>query len=313
MRRAMMVTMAAVAALTIGACDYETERDMGGLAGNEELADDERLAADDDLDARENEEMAAAQRQQPGQPAQRQQPGQQPGQPAQPGAMGDPGGTERTGTAAGAGSDAENAQTASDARDLVQGAATVVDRMQRDPELAKLLQQAEGVFIVPKYGKGAAIIGARGGEGVLVARGQNGTTDDWTGPLFHDIGAISVGPQIGAAGGDIAMLLMNEEAVQSFTDDDNFSLNADAGFTLVDYSAEGQASAGKGDVILWSDMEGAFAGVALSVTDISVNEDENEAYYDRQTTPEQILSGQVQSQHADALLQKLKGSGQATG
>lgn len=198
------------------------------------------------------------------------------------------------------GLDAEQAQ---EARALVEDATSVVDRMQSDPDLANMLRQARGVFIVPAYGKAAAVVGARGGEGVLLARGDQG----WSGPLFYDIGAISVGAQAGAAGGDIAMLLMSERALESFREENNFSLNADAGLTIVDYSARAQASVGKGDVVLWSDMEGAFAGVALSVTDISWDEEENAAYYQQQTTPQDVLTGKVESQYADALRRKLQG------
>jgi SH3 domain-containing YSC84-like protein 1 len=192
---------------------------------------------------------------------------------------------------------------AADAGDLVGDATAVVDQMKRDPDLAQLMQRARGVFIVPHYGKAAVGVGARGGEGVLLAR--EGT--EWSGPLFYDIGAISVGPQIGASGGAIAMLLMNQQAVDSFEKDNNFSLNADAGFTLVDYSARGQASAGKGDVILWSGQEGAFAGVSLSVTDIARDEDQNRAYYDRQATPEDVFSGRIESPDGDTLRRKLQG------
>ena len=198
------------------------------------------------------------------------------------------------------------AEEASDARDLVQDATKVVATMKTDPDLARLLEEAKGVFIVPEYGKAAAVVGARGGEGVLLAHGQNGT-DEWTGPIFSNIGAISVGPQVGGAGGAIAMLLMNQQALDSFKQHNNFSLNADAGFTLVDYNAREQASAGKGDVILWSDMKGAFAGVSLSVTDIVINDDENDAFYAQNTTPQQILSGDVESHQADALQQALEG------
>jgi lipid-binding SYLF domain-containing protein len=196
----------------------------------------------------------------------------------------------------------DRAELVRDARELVGQASRVVDRMKADPALRPLLERAKGVFIVPEYGKGAAVVGARGGEGVLFAH------DDgrWAGPLFADIGAVSVGPQIGGAGGNVAMLLMSDHALHGFTQRNAFSFDADAGFTLGDSGVRSQASTDE-DVILWSDMEGAFAGVSLGVSDIALDTDENRAFYGQPATPEQILRGEVESQYAEGVREKLNG------
>jgi lipid-binding SYLF domain-containing protein len=175
--------------------------------------------------------------------------------------------------------------------------------MKRDPELARLLGQARGVFLVPNYGRGAALVGASGGEGLLLARSDGG----WSGPAFYDVGSISVGAQLGASGGAIAMLLMNQEALDRFRSDQSFSLGADADVTLLDYSARAQADLGEADVVLWSDAEGAFAGASLRVSDIDWDEDQNHGFYDRSATPEAILSGRMKSDEAESLRQKLTG------
>ena len=195
----------------------------------------------------------------------------------------------------------DTSEAAADARDLVQQSSGVLDQMKRDPELAGLLQQARGVFVVPNYGRGAALVGASGGEGLLLARSDGG----WSGPAFYDIGRISVGAQLGASGGSIAMLLMNEEALDRFGSQDDFSLDADAGLTLLDYSARAQADVGEADVILWSDTEGAFAGAALGVSDIAWDDAQNRGYYDASATPEAVMSGRVRNQEAESLRQKL--------
>ncbi len=181
---------------------------------------------------------------------------------------------------------AMNSGEASDARETVNNAAQVVKQMQQDPNLTKALKQAKGIFIVPSYGKGAFLVGGAGGEGVLVTN-NNGK---WSNPVFYNIGAISVGAEAGASGGSIAMLLMTNDAVQSFQQQNNFSLNANADLSVIDWSANAQGNWGKGDVIMWSDTEGLFAGVGLSASDIVYDGEATQAFYGQQTTPQKVLN-----------------------
>lgn len=196
---------------------------------------------------------------------------------------------------------------APEAMDLLSNAANTVQDMRSDAELSSLLDQAKGVFVVPDYGKGAVVVGAKGGQGVLLAN-ENG---QWSNPAFYDIGGISVGAQIGGEGGAIAMLLMTDKAVNAFKGDVTFSLNANSGFTLVNYSASSQGDVGNGDVVLWSNTDGAFAGVSLGVTDINFDDERNQNYYGQQVTAQQILSGQVTTTHQNPLQRALQGTASA--
>ena len=75
---------------------------------------------------------------------------------------------------------------------------------------------------------------------MLVVARQNGT---WSDPVFYDVGGIRLGAQFGAEEARIAMPLMTDCAVDRFKQQNNFSLNADAGLTVTDYSARGPGSA----------------------------------------------------------------------
>jgi lipid-binding SYLF domain-containing protein len=184
-----------------------------------------------------------------------------------------------------------NAAQAQDAAEQVTESAAVVQQMERDGNLRAVLEQARGIFIVPDYARAAWGVGARGGEGILLVKTQTG----WSDPLFYNMGGISGGLQAGAEAGSIAMILNNERAVNSFMQNNNWSLNADAGLTVVAWSAKGQASVGKGDVIVWSDTEGLFGDLAISVTDINFDESETAAFYGGNTSLAQILTGEVES------------------
>jgi SH3 domain-containing YSC84-like protein 1 len=190
---------------------------------------------------------------------------------------------------------------ASDALELMNEAAEELREMKGDTDLRALLQQSHGIFLVPHYARAAVGVGARGGEGVLLAKQDDGK---WTGPIFYDVGAVSVGAQFGAEGGGIAMLLMTDEALEQFAEDDT-TFNADGGLTIVDYSARAEATAGTEDVIMWSNAEGAFAGVSLSIKDIDLDEEENNAFYGKPVTSDDLLAGKVNSPKSSALLNEL--------
>lgn len=192
---------------------------------------------------------------------------------------------------------------ASEALELMNDAAEELREMKGDADLRQLLQKAKGIFLVPEYARAAVGVGARGGEGVLLAKQDDGK---WTGPIFYDVGAISVGAQFGAEGGGIAMLLMTDEAMRQFEEDDT-TFNADAGLTIVDYSARAEATAGTEDVVMWSNAEGAFAGVSLSIKDVDLDADDNASFYGKPVTSDDLLAGNVSSPKSSALLNELSG------
>jgi SH3 domain-containing YSC84-like protein 1 len=196
-----------------------------------------------------------------------------------------------------------------DRRDEARGAAEdvaqavgVVHRMeQADPALAKQLQRASGVFIVPKYGRAALGVGGRGGVGLLLV--HNG--DRWSDPAFYNFGGISAGLQAGAEGGSFVLLLNNQKAVDSFMQDNNWSLNAGAGLTIVNWSKKALGSGGMGDVTVWSDTKGLFGGAAISLTDVNYDEDQSAAYYGKPLSARDIVAGNTHSTKADRLQQAL--------
>lgn len=193
---------------------------------------------------------------------------------------------------------------AREAVDQVRGAADVLGKMKQDSQAQVLLERAQGLFIVPQYGRGAAVVGARGGEGLLVIRNGN----DWAGPAFYDYGGLSVGAQAGGKGGSVVMVLMNERAVERFKKGDTeFSVNADAGLTIAEYSEAARASLSDKDIVVWSDTKGLFAGAAIGMTGVRRDVDDNRAYYNKPASVEQIFMGSVKNPHSKQLHEELPG------
>jgi SH3 domain-containing YSC84-like protein 1 len=187
----------------------------------------------------------------------------------------------------------------------VDDAVAVVQRMEQEPRMKELLAKAKGVFIVPTYGRAALGVGASGGSGVLLVKEG---AQKWSEPAFYNIGGINVGLQAGGEGGAIAMVLNNDKAVQKFMQKNNFSLSADAGLTVVNWTKVAQGTAGEGDVVVWSGTKGLFGdAVAIGVNDIRFNQNLTTAYYHQNVSPKDVVAGKAKSQHTEKLKQALSG------
>jgi len=224
-----------------------------------------------------------------------------------------PAGGQQAGAAASSGATASNTGGATtgkaptgeqnSAQNLVNEAVQVVRTMEKDQQLANAMKKAKGIYIVPRFGRAAVVVGARGGAGLVTVR-QDGK---WSDPAFYDFGAISLGPQVGGSGGAVAFLLMSQGAVDAFKSGNKFSLNAEAGLSIVNYSANSQASWGKGDIVMWSDTAGAYIGATVSVTDINWDDERNRQYYGTNADVTKILNGNVSNAGARELISALPG------
>jgi lipid-binding SYLF domain-containing protein len=211
-----------------------------------------------------------------------------------------------------AGTPASTRTSRDEARDASQHldkAVKVLRQMESDTKLKQAMHEAKGVFIIPSYGQAALGVGGEGGPGVLFVR--QGTT--WSDrPAFYTTGGISVGLQAGAQGGAVAFVLNNDKALNSFKQDNKFSLSADAGLTVVNWSKMAEGAAGKGDVTAWSDTKGLFGGVAVALNDVRFDKKETGAYYQKTVAANDVIGGKVTNPHSTQLKQALAESSTGT-
>jgi lipid-binding SYLF domain-containing protein len=185
----------------------------------------------------------------------------------------------------------------------VDAAIPVVHQLQADARVQPLLQQAKGMLIVPSYGRAALGVGAHGGGALLLVRRPDGS---WSGPAFYNLGGLTLGLQAGAEGGAIVMILNNDKAVNAVMKKNNFSLNAAAGLTVVNWSKMAQGTVGIGDVVAWSGTTGLFGDVvAVGLSDIRFNQHLTDAFYGRALSPKDFATGNFKDPHALSLQQAL--------
>jgi len=182
----------------------------------------------------------------------------------------------------------------------VNDAVAVVRKLNGVERMQGALKNARGVFIVPSYGRAAVGVGAAGGTGLLLVRRPDGT---WSDPVFYNTGGLSIGLQAGAEGGNLVLILNNEKAVNEFLKKNNFSINAKAGLTVVNWNRMVQGTAGTGDVVVWSDTKGLFGDlVTVEVNNIRFNEKATNAYYHRALSASDVINRKTSNAQAAPLV-----------
>jgi SH3 domain-containing YSC84-like protein 1 len=186
----------------------------------------------------------------------------------------------------------DEAKDAREAQQLVEKAKLTVESFAADQATGNavrdLIKKAKGVYIAPEVLRGAFIVGASGGSGVLLIRDDKGR---WNGPAFYTIGEASFGFQAGADKSEVILLIMSDRGVSSMLAS-SIKLGADASVAAGPVGAGSSAETANlsADILSFSRQKGLFAGVSLDGAVMSKRDGWNEAYYHKEdVTPTQIL------------------------
>ena len=154
----------------------------------------------------------------------------------------------------------------------------------------ELLDRAECVGIVPGLKKGAFLVGANYGKGIITCRPENG--EGWTAPSTVRVEGGSFGFQLGGSSTDLVMLIMSRRGADKLLHQSRFTVGADASAAVgpVGRTAAAQTDAQMySDILSWSRARGLFAGVSLAGSTLRQDASDNEAIYGKPITPQQIL------------------------
>lgn len=156
------------------------------------------------------------------------------------------------------------------------------------PAMRDYLTHARAVYIVPSLIKGGFILGAEGGQGVLLAKGADGS---WSDPAFYSMAGGSIGLQVGGKVSEVVFTIMNDGALQAIMND-NFKMGGDVSIAVGPVGAGLAASTTtnfEADVYAFSHAVGLFGGGALDGTAIFNDATNNQSYYGSEAPPEAIL------------------------
>jgi lipid-binding SYLF domain-containing protein len=159
----------------------------------------------------------------------------------------------------------------------------------------RLLERAYGIAVIPDLTKVAFFAGGRRGHGALVVRDKNG---HFSNPVFVTMTGGSFGWQWGVQSTDIVLVFTTPKGVEGINGG-KVTLGADASVAAGPVGRQASAATDasfKAEVYSYSRSRGAFAGLALDGTAITIDDEANEAFYHKPGVASgDIISGAVTS------------------
>jgi SH3 domain-containing YSC84-like protein 1 len=164
--------------------------------------------------------------------------------------------------------------------DRVVEAARVLEEVLAAPDRGvpeAIIQKAQAVVVIPSTVKGALLIGAQRGKGVMSVKSASG----WSAPAFVTLTGGSFGLQIGGQATDIVLVVMNERGIDNLAQN-TFKIGGDASVAAGPVGREAAASTDyklQAQILSYSRSRGLFAGVSLAGSTIRADRNANEKIY----------------------------------
>jgi lipid-binding SYLF domain-containing protein len=194
----------------------------------------------------------------------------------------------------------------SDQADRVREAGVVLDEVMAASDSAipaSIFEKAEAIAVFPSTVKGAFIVGAQRGRGVISVRDR--ATGMWSMPAFLTLTGGSVGFQIGGQAVDIVLVVMNRRGIDNLLQN-QFEIGGEASATAGPVGRDTAASTDvqlRAQMLSYSRSRGLFAGISLKGAAIRQDQDSNQTFYgSRFRTRDIVLDGKATTpQSAEAV------------
>jgi len=164
--------------------------------------------------------------------------------------------------------------------DRLAEAARVLEEVLTAPDKGvpqSIIEKAQAIVVIPSTVKGALVIGAQHGRGVMSAKSAAG----WSAPAFVTLTGGSLGMQIGGQATDIMLVVVNERGITNLAQN-TFKIGGDASVAAGPVGREATASTDyrlQAQILSYSRSRGLFAGVSLTGSTIRADREANERIY----------------------------------
>jgi lipid-binding SYLF domain-containing protein len=153
---------------------------------------------------------------------------------------------------------------------------------------ADYIKRARAIAIFPGVVRGGFLYGARYGEGVVLARGDE---NKWSAPAFFTVTGGSFGLQAGLESADIVLLIMNQKGLQALLKQ-RFTIGGEISVAAGPNSASAAGDidiALKADILSYTRSRGLFAGIAVNGARMAFSPRMNREFYSRAVTADDII------------------------
>jgi len=142
----------------------------------------------------------------------------------------------------------------------------------------RMLDEAQGIAIIPNVIKVGFIAGARRGHGVVLVRDADG---EWSLPQFLTLTGGSVGWQAGIQGTDVVLVFTTRKGIDGLMNG-KFTVGVDASAAAGPVGREAAAgidSTLRSEIYSYSRSRGLFVGVSLDGSALDIDHDAHAFYY----------------------------------
>ena len=185
----------------------------------------------------------------------------------------------------------------SDEADRIKEAGVILGEIMAAPDKAipsSVLAKAEAIAIFPSTIKGAFIVGAQRGKGIISVRDSSRGT--WSSPAFMSLTGGSVGFQIGGQAVDVVLVVQNRRGLENLLQN-QFEIGGEASATAGPVGRDTAASTDiqlRAEILSYSRSRGLFAGVSLKGAALRQDQDSNQTFYgSRFRTRDVVLDGKA--------------------
>ena len=179
-----------------------------------------------------------------------------------------------------------------EARAIINHATSTWQNFMQDPDMSGFrahVKGGQGVLIFPRLMKGAFVLGAEGGNGVLLVRHEK--TGSWSEPVFYEISSASFGLQAGMETSETILVIQTVKGIESLLKN-TIKLGTDVSAAIGPRGGgiEGVTAMSIGmDFVTYARTKGIYAGVSIEGASIATRDDLNKAYYGFAVTPSDIV------------------------
>ncbi len=167
----------------------------------------------------------------------------------------------------------------------------------------QLLEDYQGIVIIPKMLNGGFIVGGKRGQGIAMVKLANGK---WSDPVFITLTGGSFGLQIGVQSVDL-VLVFKHKGVLTKVKNGDFTIGGDISAAAGPVGRSSTASTDhtlEAEIYSYSRSKGLFAGITINGSNLAINKTANAAFYGDGLSSGQIFEASKNTSPAVSELKK---------